>query len=452
MNQKSTATRFQPSLLDAGTLAPERNDPVPRIPPRFNRRQLLAGTAAASLAFPIPTVVPSSALGKDGRPAPSERIVMGVLGLGGRGTYDLGIFLQQPEVQLVATCDVRAERRLEGKRLIDEKYDSQDCLAYSDMFALYARKDLDAVLNATGDRWHTLASILAAKAGKDIYCEKPLSLTIAESRALADNIQRYARVYQAGTQRRNIRNFMLAVDLVHRGKLGKLRAVHANTLPPSTNHSWLPAEPEPDPTQVDWNRWLGPTPWRPYNAAYVAGRWRGYFDFHGGGILEWGSHTIDLCQWANQADATTPVHFEPEGTRVTAHYANGVKLVMRDTGWLGMGTCSVRFEGEDGWVETGDSGKMLLGPGKLRNEHRGFTDVGTDPTNHIREFLRCVKTREVTAANAAVAAQSHVAAHAAYVAWQLGRPCKFDPATERFVNDDAANRMRSRAWREPWNV
>jgi predicted dehydrogenase len=184
----------------------------------------------------------------------------------------------------------------------------------------------------------------------------------------------------------------------------------------------------------------------------VRGQWRGYFDFHGGGILEWGSHTIDLCQWAAQKDETTPVRFVPNGSGVDAEYADGIKLVMRDTGWLGMGTCSVRFEGEDGWVETGDSGKMTLGPGKLREEHRVFTEPGTTPTNHIREFLRCVKTRGVTSANADVAAQSHIAAHAAYIAWQLGRPLTFDPVKEEFVGDEEANRMRSRALREPWHV
>ncbi|MBP86034.1 MAG: dehydrogenase [Planctomycetaceae bacterium] len=417
-----------------------------------SRRRFLKSAVAASAVFATPHIIPSSALGKDGAVAPSERIVMGAIGVGGRGSYDLGIFLQRPEVQFVGICDTQADRRNKAKKTVDEKYASQDCKTYSDMFEILARDDVDAMLIATGDRWHTLASIIAAKAGKDIYCEKPLSLTIAESRALADAIERYGRVYQAGTQRRNIRNFMLAIELAQSGKLGKLHTVHANTLAPATTHDCLPAEPEPVKDVVDWDRWLGPTPWRPYNSLYVQGRWRGYFDFHGGGILEWGSHTIDLCQWANSADDTTPVHFEPRGNSVVARYANGVKLVMRDTGWLGMGTCSVRFEGDEGFVETGDSGKMQLGPGKLRQEHRVFTDVGTDPTSHIREFLRCVKSRGVTAANANVAAQSHVAAHAAYVAWQLGRPLAFDPVKEEFPGDEEANRMRSRAWREPWRV
>ncbi len=417
-----------------------------------SRRRFLKDVVSASTLFATPQIVPSSALGKDGAVAPSERIVMGGLGIGRRGGYDLGIFLEQPEVQFVAVCDVRSERRDAVKRMVDDKYSNSDCSTYRDMFEFLTRSDIDAVLIATGDRWHTMASILTAKAGKDIYCEKPCSMTIAESRALADTMERYGRVYQAGTQRRNIGNFTLAVDLARSGKLGQLKTVHANTLHPGTTHDWLPAEQEPPRDIVDWDRWLGPTPWRPYNSQYVAGRWRGHFDFHGGGILEWGSHTIDLCQWAANADHTAPVHYEPRGAHVIAEYGDGVRLVMRDTGWLGMGTCSVRFEGDEGWVETGDSGKMQLGPGALRAEHRVFTELGTTPTNHIREFLRCVKSRGVPASHARVVAQSHIAAHAAYIAWQLGRPLTFDPAKEEFVGDEAANRMRSRALREPWQV
>ena len=417
-----------------------------------SRRRFLKSAVGASALFSLPEIIPSSALGRDGAVAPSERIVMAGLGIGRRGGYDLGIFLDQPEVQFVAVCDTRAERRTAVSQMANDKYGSRDCATYRDMFELLARSDIDALLIATGDRWHTMASILAAKAGKDIYCEKPCSMTIAESRALADTIRRYGRIYQAGTQRRNIGNFMLAAELARSGRLGKLHTVHANTLSPGTTHDWLPAEPEPSKDVVDWDRWLGPTPWRPYNSRYIAGRWRGHFDFHGGGILEWGSHTIDLCQWANDADDTAPVEYEPSGNHVLARYANGVRLVMRDTGWLGLGTCSVRYEGEEGWVETGDSGKMQLGPGKLRSEHRVFTEPGTTPTNHIHQFLRCVRSRSVPAANADVAAQSHIAAHAAYIAWQLDRTLTFDPVKEEFVGDEQANRMRSRALREPWRV
>lgn len=420
--------------------------------PRFTRRQFLRTAAGASALLAVPQIVPGSALGLSGAVAPSERIVMGGLGIGSRGGYDLGIFLEQPQVQFVAVADVRAVRRQAVKQMADQKYSNQDCATYWDMFELLARDDVDALLIATGDRWHTQASIEAAKAGKDMYCEKPCSMTIAESRALADNISRYGRVYQAGTQRRNIANFILANHLAQSGQLGKLHTVHANTLDPATKKVWLAAEPEPPREEVNWDRWLGPCPWRPYNKDYVNGQWRGYFDFHGGGILEWGAHTVDLCQWANQADDTAPVEYQPDGTNVYARYANGVKLVMRDKGWMGLGTCSVRFEGDEGWVETGDSGRIEMYPATLRAKKRVFTEVGTTPTAHIQEFLRCVKSRRMPAGNANVAGQSHIACHAAYISWQLGRKLRFDPVKEEFVGDDEANRMRCRALREPWRA
>ena len=425
---------------------------MPRMTTTLTRRRFLKTAAQASAVFAVPQIIPSRALGKDGAVAPSERIVMGGLGIGRRGGYDLGLFLEQPDVQWVAICDARKERREAVKLMADTKYGNKDCKMYDNMQAFHDRRDIDACLIATGDRWHTMASILTAKAGKDIYCEKPCSMTIAESRALADTIDRYGRVYQAGTQRRNIGNFMLAIDLVYSGKLGKLHTVHANTLDPRTSHDWLPAEPQPPKSEVDEGGWLGPVPWRPYNKRYVTGGWRGFFDVHGGGILEWGAHTVDLCQWANQADNTAPISYEPQGKHIHCEYANGVKLIMRDTGWLGLGTCSVRFEGDEGGVETGDTGQMMLGPGKLRSEHRVFTERGTTPTNHIREFLNAVKTRAITKAHASVAAQSHIASHAAYIAWQLGRKLTFDPVKEEFLNDDDANRMRSRAMREPYHI
>ncbi len=237
-----------------------------------------------------------------------------------------------------------------------------------------------------------MASIYAAKAGKDIYCEKPCSMTIAESQALADTMRRYGRIYQAGTQRRSIANFIFAADLcpqrqarqAHRGARQHAAPGHAAT-------TGCPAEPEPAKDEVDWDLWLGPCPWRPYNQQYVDGGWRGFFDFHGGGILEWGAHTVDLCQWAG-ADDTGPVLYEPQPAGCIATYANGVKLVMRDTGWMGLGTCSVRYEGEDGWVETGDSGRVEFSSG-IRAEQGVFDEAGTSAVSHVRNFLECVKTR-----------------------------------------------------------
>ncbi len=398
-----------------------------------------------------PQIIPGSALGKNGAAPPSDRIVLGGLGIGARGATVLASFLSEPDVQFVAVCDVKAERREAVPKLAAEKFGVKDVVAYREMRELLDRKDIDAVLIATGDRWHAPASILAAQAGKDVFCEKPCSMTIAESRALADTVRRFGRVYQAGTQRRNIGNFILAIELARSGKLGKLHTLHANTLNPRTTHDWLPAEPEPSKDVLDWDAWLGPAPWRPFNTQYVRGRWRGHFDFHGGGILEWGSHTVDLCQSANDADSTAPVEYEPQGNHVLCRYANGVRLVMRDTGWLGLGTCSVRFEGDAGWVETGDTGQIALSD-NLKSEHRTFTERGTHPGKHVRDFLDCVKSRSAPRSHAGAACQSHIACHAAYIAWQLGRKLRFDPAKEEFVGDSEANRMRSRATREPWCI
>ncbi|TVS20918.1 MAG: gfo/Idh/MocA family oxidoreductase [Planctomycetaceae bacterium] len=416
-----------------------------------SRRQMLRAAAGSAAVLAMPTVLPASALGRDGILAPSQRITLGGLGLGGRGAGVLRSFLSNRDVQFLAIADIRKNRRDAIKQMADQHYGNNDCATYRDMHEMLARQDIDSVLIATGDRWHAMASIIAAKAGKDVFCEKPCSMTIAESQALADIFRRYGCIYQAGTQRRSIGNFIFAADLVASGRLGKLHTVHANTLNPPTRHDWLPAEPEPPKEELDWDAWLGPCPWRPYNSQYVAGRWRGHFDFHGGGILEWGSHTVDLCQWAAQKDDTTPVEYVPEGSGVVCTYADGLKLVMRDSGWMGLGTCSVRYEGDEGWIETGDSGQFAIYPESLRTERTVFTMRGTDPSTHVRDFLDCVKTRRPANANSDVAAQSHIVCHSAYIAWQLGRTLKYDPATNEFDDADA-NRMRSRAMREPYRI
>jgi predicted dehydrogenase len=418
----------------------------------LTRRSFLKKTLAAGGGIMMPMIVPGRVLGRDGGVAPSNRIVMGGFGIGRRGGNDLEVMLHEPDVQFVAIADVRAERRRAVKEMADQRNGNTDCVMYRDFRELLARKDVDALLIATGDRWHSLASILTAKAGKDMYCEKPCSTNIADSVALAETMRRYSRVYQAGTQRRNVSNFMFAVDLARSGKLGKLHTVHANTLAPGTRLEWLPAEPEPMKDECDWDMWLGPCPWRPYNSRYVAGAWRHHFDFHGGGILEWGSHTIDLCQWANDADATAPIEYEPTENGCIARYANGVKLVMRETGWMGLGTCSVRFEGDEGWVETGDRGEFMVHPESLRGERTLKAGAGTHPGTHLREFLDCVKSRALTSANGDVACQAHIASHAAYIAWQLGRKLAYDPVKNEFIGDEEANRMRARAKREPWRI
>jgi predicted dehydrogenase len=425
----------------------------------LTRRDLLqrsVGSVAAGALLAAPTFVPATALGNDQRAAPSGRINLGVIGIGPRGTYDLKAMLKLPDVQCLAVCDVQASRREAAKKLVDEHYKTQDCATYRDVHELLARKDIDAVLIATGDRWHAPASMFAAQAGKDVYSEKPCGLTIGLCQALDDTVRQTKRVFQAGTQRRNVANFQAAVKLAHSGKLGKLHTVYASVYVPSILTAWLPSEPTPARDVVDWDRWLGPAPWRPYNKAYVQGQWRGYWDFDSGArLLDWGAHTVDLCQWANKADDTLPVEYEPSATQITARYANGVKLVLdflktpfgERPGWVqSLGTCPVRFVGEEGSVETGDNGGIEVKPESLKKELKDVgarTDVGLDVGAHARDFFDCVKSRGKPAANSQVMRRSHIACHAAALSWVLGRKLRIDPAKEEFIDDDEANGLRS---------
>jgi hypothetical protein len=419
----------------------------------FHRRQFLKSTLGAGAALLIPQVIPSVVLGKDGGVAPSEKIVMAGLGIGNRGGYDLGCFLHEPDVQFVTICDVRADNRKRAKDAVDGRYGNKDCTTCIDMNEVLARGDIDAVLIATGPNWHATASITAAKAGKDVYCEKPCTKNIAQSLALAQVFKRTGRVFQAGTQRRSLPNFMFAIDLARRGKLGKLQTLYAHPGGLGTATSgWLPAEPEPSKDKVDWDLYLGPAAWRPYNGKLLDG-----FNFEkgggmvGGGCLEWGSHCVDLCQWANDADNTAPMEYEPKGDQLHARCANGVKLIMRNDGWLPLGSCPVRFEGDKGWVETGDDAEIVASSPDLL-VGKGAKIAGYPADFHVRDFLDCVKSRGQTRANAEVACYSHIACHAANVSLFLGRKVTFDPKKNEFIGDEEANRLRSEAIRDPWRL
>ncbi len=421
----------------------------------FSRRQFLRGAvAAAGGVLAAPYVIPGAALGNSGAVAPSEQITLGGIGIGNRGSYDLGCFLREPDVRFLAVCDVKDARRKAVKKMADSKYGNEDCAMYRDFRELLARPDIDAVLIATGPNWHATAAITAAKAGKDVYCEKPCTKNIVQSLMLAETFRRTGRVFQGGMQRRNLPHVALAVELARTGKLGKLHTVHAHPGGMGTGSSgWLPAQPEPPKEEVDWDLYLGPAAWRPFNRRLLNG-----FNFEkggglvGGGVLEWGSHCVDLCQWANDADETAPVEYEPPvGGQAVAHYANGVKLVLRGGGWLGLGSCPVRFEGDTGWVETGDNGDMVASSPALLAA-RGAKVGGYPANNHIRDFLNCVKTRGLPRANHDVTCHTHIACHAAGIAIFLKRKVTLDPKTYRFVGDEEANRLRSEALREPWRL
>ncbi len=435
-------------------------------PPRpANRREFLKQSIAVAGAVALPAIIPAAALGRDGATPPSRRIIFGVIGIGPRMTYDLGQVLPQGDVHCVAICDVQASRREVAKALVNRHYGNQDCAAYRDFRELLARPDIEAVMIGTGDHWHAHASMLAAKAGKDIYSEKPCGLTIGLCQELDETIRKNKRVFQAGTQRRNGANFQAAVHLAKSGKLGKIHTLVASVYTPSIETAWLPGEPTPPRDVVDWDLWLGPAPWRQYNHAYVAGNWRGFWDFDSGArLLDWGAHTVDLCQWAIGADETMPTEYEPGRKTINARYANGVKLVLdcletpfgQRPGWVqSLGTCPVRFVGDEGWVETGDSGGIEVFPASLKPEVQAAVSKrhnGLDVAAHTRDFFDCIRTRGKPAANSQVMRHSHIACHAAALAWILNRKLKFDPAKEEFIGDDEANGLRVRPARAPWTT
>jgi len=425
--------------------------------PISTRRDFLSSTAKVAGALTVAGAAMSNAQEQSKKVAPSDRLSLGVIGIGPRCTYDLTAMLKSDDIRCVAIADVQASRRDAGKKLVDDHYGNSDCVLYRDFREVLGREDIDAVLIATGDRWHGLASMLAAEAGKDVYSEKPCGITIETCQKLDDTIRRTGRVFQAGTQRRSVPNFQKAVELVHTGKLGNLHTMHASVYVPVLDNTWLPGEPQPPIEVVDWNMWLGPAPWRPFNQQYCNGRWRGQWDFDSGArLLDWGAHTLDLCQWANQSDDTLPPEYEPMEDKIVCKYANGVKLIIdflaepfgdRSPHYITrLGTCPVRFIGDEGWVETGDSGEIVVEPDSLQKELPDPTKRvrGLDVSAHSRNFFDCIRTREKPAANSEVMRRSHIASHAAAISWILKRKLRIDPKSETFIDDPEANLLASR--------
>ncbi len=431
------------------------------------RRFLARGTMAAGAAA-LPWYVPASALGRGGAVPPSERIVMGGIGLGGRGSYDLTYMLTQADVQWVAVCDVVKGKRDTAKSMVDRKYGNTDCAAYGDMRQFLAeRTDVDAVLIATGDRWHALASVMAMRAGKDVYCEKPACLTMAEGRAVAETAARYGRVYQTGAQRLSEPHHVFAIEMARTGRLGPIHTVYADCRwRDGLRHDWLPAEPEPPKDELDWDLWLGPSPWRPYNAGYVAGGgWYRFYDF-ATDVAMWGAHTVAQALAGLDVTQITSIEFEyagPDATMVT-RLSNGVKLVLfRVAGsvWdpceYWHGACGERFDGPEGWAGAADgySAPDVSSPHLLRDYRKILADYTARtqrPLDHVRDWLDCVRSRRTPVAGPEVMVRSMNICLAADACERLQRNLTFDLAKAEFVADPEANRMRRRAMRIPYTV
>ena len=386
-----------------GTTGSDRNEPILA---NLTRRQYLKTAAAAGAAVAVPTIIPASALGRGGAVAPSERITLGGIGIGNRGEFVLNWMLPEPDVQFVAICDVRKERREAVKKLVDKRYDNNDCKMYPDMREFLAtRGDIDALLIATGDRWHATAAIMAMRAGKDVYSEKPSCMTIAEGRAVVETARHYGRIYQTGTQRLSEANFVAAIEMARTGRLGKVHTVRAHIAPwdaAEMRHAWLPAEPQPSKEEVDWDTWLGPCPWRPYNSAYVKGGWRGHYDFHTSCIGEWGAHTFAQSQAGIDALNTSAIEYRyvnnPTGDGMVTRFANGVRddpPARRLARLLRHEVRGDRRAGStiaDGYPKPEASSPSLLADAdKLVAEYSERTER---PMNHVRNFFDCVKSRQ----------------------------------------------------------
>ena len=430
------------------------------------RRQFLSHGALAVGAVALPTLIPATVLGRNGAVPPSERIIMGGIGIGGRGSYDMGWMINEPDIQWVAVCDVVKGKREAAKKVVDNKYGNKDCAAYGDMRQLLAdRTDIDAVLIATGDRWHALASVLAMRAGKDVYCEKPACLTMAQGQMVVETARRYCRVYQTGAQRLSEPHHVFAIEMARSGRLGPVHTAYADIRwRDGMRHDWLPAETEPAKDEVDWDVWLGPCPWRPYNGGYVnGGGWYHFYDF-ATDVAMWGAHTVAQALAGLDMAKLTHIEFEysgPDQTMVT-QLSNGVKLVLyRVSGsvWepckYWHGACGERFDGPEGWVSAADGySRTDVSSPDLLNDYKKvlaeYTSRTQRPLNHARDFFDCIRSRRQPVANPEMMYRSMCICLAADICEQLKRNLKFDLQKAEFINDPEADRLRSRAMRAPY--
>ncbi len=424
---------------------------------------MLKQTALAGGVLAAPYIVPAHVLGRNGTIPPSEKIVLGGIGIGGRGTHDLKWMLKEKDVHCVAICDAQKSRREAAKKVVDEIYGNNDCALYGDMREFLAKRtDIDAVLIATGDRWHAPAAIMAMRAGKDVFSEKPSCMTIAEGQTLVDTAKKTGRIYQTGTQRLSEAKFVFCIEMARTGRLGKVHTARAHIAPwdaAEMKHEWQPPEPLPPKDEVDWDLWLGPCPWRPFNSSYIRGGWRGYYDFHTSCIGEWGAHTFAQSQAGLGTLDTSPIEYEyvanPTGDGMVTKFSNGTKMILHREGWW-TGSCGMRFEGPEGWVSCADGYEKpeVSNPAMLADFDKivaDYVERTGHPMNHVRDFFDCIRSRKPTVANPEVMFHSMSTVHAANICMWLRRNMTYDPAKQEFADADA-NGFRSRPMREPWVI
>lgn len=438
---------------------------------------------AAAAGFASPMVVPASALGRGGSVPPSERITLAMIGTGNQGFNDLRSFLRDDRVQVVAVCDVNREGpgywdgkvggRDPAKRLVEGHYGQRTgsgsypgCSAVVDFREILGRDDVDAVEICTPDHWHAIPVIEACKAGKDIYCQKPLSLTIAEGRAMSDAVKQAGVVFQTGSQQRSDPNFRRACELVRNGRIGELKRVRVGLpggRPNLAGEGGDDRAASPVPEGFEYDRWLGPAPEAPYAPARCHVNFRWILDYSGGQITDWGGHHPDCAQWGMDTELTGPVEirnvsgtFEPPDPlwntatafSFDAVYENGVVMNISDANRMG-----VTFEGTEGTVYA-NRGRIDADPKSLLDSEIGPDEIHLYASDdHFRNFIDCVLSRGPTAAPVEVAHRSITVCHLGNIALRLGRDrLRWDPDAERILGDDEAAAMLSRPYREPWKL
>lgn len=430
------------------------------------RRFLRNSVVAATGTLGMPVFIPASALGRSNTVPPSERVTLAVVGIGWMGLGNLELFLEEPLAQVVAVCDVDANHLAKGTDTVNTKYGNRDCAAYNDFREVLDHNDIDAVCLSLPDHWHGVASVMAARAGKDIYGEKPIAHTWAEGRAICDAVSRYGRVWQTGSWQRSIGHFRHACELVRSGRIGEVKKAEV-VLPGGYKDfagTGSQVQPSAAPETLDYERWLGPAPAAPYCPARVHKNWRYCLDYGGGLLMDWIGHHLDIAHWGLGLDGAgpitvvgrgefptdTPVWDAPARYRVEARYAGG--LTVEITGEDPENRGGTKWIGEEGWIWVDRQGidaepKSLLreriSPGEARLEQS---------PGHRRQFLECVRTRRDPIAPCEVGLRSVTPGYLGLISMITGRPIHWDPVHEKIRNDPFATRLLSQPLRSPWRV
>jgi predicted dehydrogenase len=421
----------------------------------LSRRQFLRAGAASPVALGV-----SPLLADEPKKSPAgERLTLGFIGMGVMNRGHLGGFLNMKDVQVVAVCDVVAERRDHAKQMVEEKYgegktgEYKGCDAYTDFRKIIERKDIDAVVIATPDHWHAIPCVLAAQAKKDIYCEKPLTHNIAEGRRIAEAVAKNSVIFQTGSQQRSEFNnhFRLAVELVRNGRIGKVKTIRIGVGGPARPCD-LKGEPIPEGT--DWDFWVGPAPEREYNEILCPKgihkhfpAWRNYQEFAGGQVADMGAHHFDIAQWALDMDGSGPVEIHPpekgdSGLRLV--YANGVEMIHG-------GEADCVFVGEKGTIRA-SRGKIESDPAEIVKTPIGEKEWHAYPSNnHKRNWVECVRSRKAPIAPAEVGHRTATICHLTNIGYRLRKQLRWDPVKERF-DDAEANKLVGREPRAKWKL